>query len=402
VVRRKIDEWYRFCDEEVAGKARDDDRSVACWTCDGQTFTRGKLRRLLCSSSKAWNSWTLSLRPVQAYSLRGEGLRLKPGYFIFLRNCDLQHIDFTDYNFISVDFCGSKFNRSNFFNVRFSRAVTMRSRFDNCSFRNCRFFSCELGDASFRHCDFSHAELNGESYGADFSKSKFEKCILSGSYHNGIFEGADFDGAYVFGANFVNTNLSNIANLTRSHVYSPISIDLRTLKLSGKLPKQFHIGAGFSGSDIDKLKDDILRRRKTTVFLSHSSKDERIVSLLAADLEKRGLDVWYAPRDLKIGAKTRTELDTAVSSVDKLIVILSKNSISSDWVEQEVENALEIERKTRKSFLIPVMIDDKVMKSRAGWAAYLRRTKNIGRLSSMKRDESYFKFLHRLLGDITI
>lgn len=52
---------------------------------------------------------------------------------------------------------------------------------------------------------------------------------------------------------------------------------------------------------------------------------------------------------------------------DKLLRILSETSVSSQWVEQEVETALEEERKREKTVLFPVRLDDTVFSVDKGW-----------------------------------
>jgi hypothetical protein len=120
---------------------------------------------------------------------------------------------------------------------------------------------------------------------------------------------------------------------------------------------------------------------------------------MQSDLEDHGIETWFAPRDLPIGAETRAALDKAILGVNKLIIVLSKASIASAWVEQEVELALEREQTSKRPTLVPVRIDSAVMESKIGWAAYLRRTRNIGDFSSQHRDGKYFSSLGRLVSD---
>ena len=63
---------------------------------------------------------------------------------------------------------------------------------------------------------------------------------------------------------------------------------------------------------------------------------------------------------------------------DKLLLVLSKNSISSDWVEKEVETAMERERSQKQVVLLPIRLDDTVMEIKSGWPADIRRARNIG------------------------
>jgi hypothetical protein len=103
---------------------------------------------------------------------------------------------------------------------------------------------------------------------------------------------------------------------------------------------------------------------------------------------------------LRIGAKMRLSIDESIGDHDKLLLILSEHSVNSAWVEQEVETALELERKRDKIILFPIRLDDSVMKIAAGWPAYIRRTRHIGDFSRWQDDDAYQQAFERLLRDL--
>ena len=51
------------------------------------------------------------------------------------------------------------------------------------------------------------------------------------------------------------------------------------------------------------------------------------------------LRVWFAPEDIKGGKKIHEQIDKAINRHDKLIIVLSENSMRSDWVQTEVRKA---------------------------------------------------------------
>ena len=79
-------------------------------------------------------------------------------------------------------------------------------------------------------------------------------------------------------------------------------------------------------------------------FISYSSKDEDFAQKLHRDLEHAGFDCWFAPHDLPIGAKIRSEIDRAIKTRASVVLILSQRSIVSAWVEKEVETAFDYSR----------------------------------------------------------
>ena len=85
---------------------------------------------------------------------------------------------------------------------------------------------------------------------------------------------------------------------------------------------------------------------------------------------------------------------------DKLLIILSENSIKSEWVGDEVEGALEEESKSNRLVLFPIQLDDTVMNTRDDWAAKIKRRRHIGDFSNWKDKSSYQKAFERLLRDL--
>lgn len=137
-----------------------------------------------------------------------------------------------------------------------------------------------------------------------------------------------------------------------------------------------------------------------TVFISYSSKDETFAQKLYDDLKARGVRVWFAPEDLPIGAKTRDTVHEQIGQHDKLLLIISEQAIASDWVEDEVEKALERERREGRLVLFPIRIDDTVMSSTKGWAENLRAIRNIGNFKAWTEPTTYQRALSRLLRDL--
>lgn len=102
-------------------------------------------------------------------------------------------------------------------------------------------------------------------------------------------------------------------------------------------------------------------RKLPSCFISYSSKDIRFARILFETLRQRGVLCWFAPHDLPIGSNTWDAIDEAISCHDKLLLVLSKNSIRSGWVEDEVLKAFSKERQAKGLVLFPVRLDDAVM-----------------------------------------
>jgi TIR domain len=86
---------------------------------------------------------------------------------------------------------------------------------------------------------------------------------------------------------------------------------------------------------------------------------------------------------------------------DKLLLILSENSIASDWVEDEVQKAFAEERDRKELVLFPVRLDEAVMEAPEPWARKLRDQRNIGDFRRWKHHDAYKQSFERVLRDLT-
>lgn len=87
------------------------------------------------------------------------------------------------------------------------------------------------------------------------------------------------------------------------------------------------------------------------VFISYSRKDMDFVRKLAGDLEAAGYDVWWDITDLRGGDDWVRNIPEAIKTSRYFIVVLSPNSIESEWVRKEYTQALSLRKK-----IIPIML----------------------------------------------
>jgi hypothetical protein len=179
------------------------------------------------------------------------------------------------------------------------------------------------------------------------------------------------------------------------------TIDHRTLARSGPLPLVFLRGCGLPETLIDYL-PSLLNQpfQFYSCFISYASKDHAFAERLHADLQNKGVRCWFAPEDMKIGDRLRPRIDETIRVYDKLLLVLSKTSVASQWVEQEVETALARERQQGTTILFPVRIDSTVMTLETGWPALIRHTRNIGDFRRWKTHGVYQQAFARLLRDL--
>lgn len=85
-------------------------------------------------------------------------------------------------------------------------------------------------------------------------------------------------------------------------------------------------------------------------FISYSRKDNTFAHRLAADLRAEGHTVWMDVSTLRAGQDWADEIDRAVRACDALILVVSPDSMKSEWVSKETILAMNL-----KKSVVPVM-----------------------------------------------
>jgi len=89
------------------------------------------------------------------------------------------------------------------------------------------------------------------------------------------------------------------------------------------------------------------------IFLSHSSLDRKFIEeKLIPFLKDHGVELWYSTIDIKTSEDWERAIAKGLKSADSILVVLSPNSVKSDWVRAETHWALE----NRKGRVIPVIV----------------------------------------------
>jgi hypothetical protein len=139
---------------------------------------------------------------------------------------------------------------------------------------------------------------------------------------------------------------------------------------------------------------------KPTCFISYATRDQAFAQRLYDDLQNHGVKCWFAPHHLKAGDVFREKIDEAIYSYDRLLLILSEDSIKSAWVQDEVEACLERERHDQSRVLFPIRLDGSVFKAEEAWVASIRRRRHIGDFHQWRNLQAYEKAFDRLLNDL--
>ncbi len=346
---------------------------------------------------QVWNQWRRD-NPDEAIDLRsanlsGANLNYADLSSANLHCADLNRTDLSDANLNYADLSSANLHLAKFRDAKISGANLNRADLSGA----------DLNDADLSGADLSNALLGGTDLrSADLSDADLSGTDLSGAN----LSGADLNNALLGDALlgetlFADVDLSRVQGLTKCHYLGPSTLDHRTLSRSGQLPESFLRGVGLPDTFIDYIPSLFNQPLQFySCFISYSHMDEAFAKRLHADLQDKGVRCWYAPEDLPIGEKIRVGIDQAIRKHDKLLLILSEHSVNSQWVESEMEAALEKERESHKLVLFPVRIDDTVMQNRDGWPRVVRNTRNIGNFCNWKDYDAYQQVFERLVRDL--
>lgn len=98
--------------------------------------------------------------------------------------------------------------------------------------------------------------------------------------------------------------------------------------------------------------------REFGIFLSHSSTDAERAKNIAEALRALGYPVWYSDWAIEPGQSIVEKINEALDRNDTLIVLLSKSSVKSKWVERELNAALMSQLSGEAVTVLPVLIED--------------------------------------------
>ncbi len=240
-----------------------------------------------------------------------------------------------------------------------------------------RIIGADLTDANLRGADLTDADLT-DAYlgGADLTDADLSDAYLNNAYLGGadltdadltdadltdaILADANLGGATIGYTSFCNNDLSEVKGLDTAEHNGPSYVDTHTLlKSQGKIPPEFLLGCGMPAGWVDyypSLLDMLDPIQFYSCFISHSSKDQDFADKLHAALTDRGIRVWYAPEDMRGGKKLGDQVVDAIHAFDKLMLVLTENSVDAPWVQREIRWALDKEKRDNRPVLFPIRV----------------------------------------------
>jgi len=97
---------------------------------------------------------------------------------------------------------------------------------------------------------------------------------------------------------------------------------------------------------------------KRKIFISYASSDRAFAKSLAIDLKEVGLNPWLDEWEILVGDSIVQKVSSGLENTRFLVLVLSKHSIQSKWVENEWQAKYWDEIKEKKVFILPVLLED--------------------------------------------
>ena len=357
-----------------------------------------------------------------------------------LEESDFRGADLSGANLSNADLTKANLTNASLVGANLQSCYLQETKLAKAKLKGANLKSTVLEESDLTSADFTEAILSGANLekadlsGANLSMADFTGATLAGAdLTRSILAATKLGGADLSGANlskarlrgviFANTNITQIKGLNSCYHDGPSIIEHRTIEISSPLPVEFLHGVGLSDYQIEYYKldqkslsnseiNDIIYRiydlrahqaiQVNPLFISYNHTDNAFIDALEPHFIDKGIRFWRDTHDMKAGRIER-QVDRAMRLNPTVLLILSENSVNSDWVEHEAESARELEKQLERDVLCPVALDDSWKDCR--WDKRLRRQiekYNILDFSQWQDEDMFKRQFSRLVDGLDI
>ncbi|GHO98775.1 hypothetical protein KSF_088230 [Reticulibacter mediterranei] len=300
-----------------------------------------------------------------------------------------------------VDLCDSNLAGINLSNVNLTEARLCRTDLRDSDLRRALLDGTDLSEANLMRAVLSQANISNTNLQ---SANLFGATLIGTTFQNVNLKDVDLSYSELAFAMFGDVNLSSAKGLESIRHVGSSSIGIDTIyRSSGDIPEVFLRSAGVPDNFISYARSLVKPPIEYySCFINYSSQDQAFAEKLRQDLQTVGIRCWFAPEDLRIGEKFWHRIDEGIQLYDKLLLIISKHSLSSNWVAKEVEEALFKEKKQKTTILFPIRLDNTVLENPPQRLEPLLQTRHIGNFQHWQDHDAYQQAFTRLMRDLTL